>query len=245
MANKDKSELNIKVDFHEVIAGWIHFKIIAGEQSYDGRFSEVYDPIIDLKHWLEAVSTNVQQTSFTFDPEGDDIKFEINRLEYEGNYFVISEPYADGKTYLNVIVNRKQLVKAFYQGIIELSQSEKYHPREWEVCYYKQRLCGDYKVDEAKLLEILKQLKRKELIEKLFEANPMYLIDNKNRESEDPFSGDGTPMKMKISKKYDNWTDKTKEKFIVEIMNLEVSGFCGTKLSEFQSDIIEKYLSEK
>lgn len=247
MAKKDKYAAIVVADFYEAIAGWIHFKIKIGNEVFEQSFSEVFDPIIDLKNWLEAISTNVQQTSFTFDPEGNKIKFDIIKVDNVWADFIISEPYEDDKIHIESTVNRKQLVKAFYWGLVKFSKSKEYNHRKWEVCYYKERLCENLQVDETELLEKLKQLKRIELIEKLFEANPMHQIENFKTNNKVIIDGEEkhiTLMKMDISKDYDNWTEKAKEKLIVETMNKKVSGFCGTKLSEFQSDMIEEYLSK-
>ena len=66
MINRKIITENISVDFYDVDAGWIYFKVKVGEQLFDGRFSEVFDPIMDFKKWLEAIAIGVQQTSFDF-----------------------------------------------------------------------------------------------------------------------------------------------------------------------------------
>ncbi len=239
MGKTNKLITEIKVDFYEVIAGWIHFKIKAEKVIFESSFSYVYDPILDLKYWLKALTTNVQQTSFTFNPEGNEIKFDIVRINYEWDLFIISEPDENGKVFIKTAVNRKQLIKALYEGIINLTQSERYNPNEWEVSFYKENLSKNLNIKEDKLLPYLKILKRQELIEVFFEANPMYEVKSFNQEDIDKSR---KPIKMVIPKDYDNWDNNTKEKYIVEVLNKEVSGFDGVKLSEFKSELIEKYL---
>ena len=69
------------VKFYEVEAGWFRFKLNIGEQFFDGQFSSVFDPILDFKYWLEAISIGVQQTSFRYNPEGNIIEFNFKKID--------------------------------------------------------------------------------------------------------------------------------------------------------------------
>ena len=88
----------MNVEFYEATEGWLWFKISAGDQVFDGRFSEVYDPIMDFKKWLEAIAIGVKQTSFDFDPEGDDVTFDFNRKRLDTEVLTICQPYDDKST---------------------------------------------------------------------------------------------------------------------------------------------------
>lgn len=238
MSKTDKYISEIKLDFYEVVSGWINFRIIVGNFVYEESFSCVFDPIIDLKNWLEALCTNVQQTSFTFFNEIKNIKFDILRFNNDWDYFNISET-CEEEIFVETTVDRKQLVKAFYEGIINLSKSEKYNSKEWEFFYYREILSKNLNIKEDQLLSYLKRLKRKELIKVFYDANPICEVQSFD---EKEMEKSKKPMKMTISKDYDNWDEKSKEKFIVDVLNTKVCGFDGVKLSEFKSEIIEKYL---
>lgn len=101
MINKENKTETVIVDFYNVDGGWIFFKVKVGEQLFDGRFSEVFDPIMDFKKWLEAIAIGVQQTSFEFDPEGNDIKFDIERVCWDREVLTICEPFEDGEVFIN------------------------------------------------------------------------------------------------------------------------------------------------
>ncbi|MBS1538343.1 MAG: hypothetical protein JST20_11420 [Bacteroidetes bacterium] len=67
MDSKSENSTEIlTVDFYEVDAGWLFFTLRVGQQTFEGRFSDIYDPILDLRVWLEAISEGVQQTSFIY-----------------------------------------------------------------------------------------------------------------------------------------------------------------------------------
>jgi hypothetical protein len=223
MTISNKHITKIIVNISEVVAGWIKFRIIAGDIIYEESFSHVFDPIIDLKNWLETLTTDVQQTSFTFNPEGYEIRFSILKSTNH-DCFIISEPYTKEKVFVKTAVNRKQMVSEFYNGILSFVQSDNYNPDEWELKYYKEKLCEDFKMNENQLIRVLVKLRRDELIETIVEANP---------------------MNIEVSKDYNEWDIKSKEVFIKEVLNEKISSYGGVKLSEFKSDIIEKYLDKE
>ncbi len=253
----------IIVDYYEVDGGWICFKVKAGKQVFDGRFSEVFDPLLDFKKWLEAIAIGVQQTSFEFDPEGNEILFDFNRICWDREVLTIREPYEDGDIFIKANVDRKQVVKAFYMGLVNFSQSDKYKPEEWEVEYFKERLCKAMDISEDKLVNQMLDLDRQELMQFLFNADPIYSISfpeakDKNeefnlfaksvvegKESVEEFERVETPMEWNIPNDYDYWSSEKKREFIIECLNEKTEGFSGMKLSEFQSNLIGRYLYEE
>lgn len=252
----------IKVDFYEVDAGWIMFRINAGDQCFDGRFSEVFDPLPDFKKWLEAISIGVQQTSFDYDPEGDEIKFDFKKVCWDREVFSILDPYKNQRIYLKANVNRIQLVKALYLGLIKFYQSDKFISKEWEKEYIKERLCNTLKIGEKELITQMLEFDRKELGEFLFNIDPSYSISfpeakDKNEEcnlfeksviegkdSVKDYEQVETPVEWNIPDDYDYWDKTRKEDFIIECINEETNGYSGSKLSEFRSELIGKYLYE-
>lgn len=263
MINKANKTETILVDFYKVDGGWIYFKVKVGEQLFDGRFSEVYDPIMDFKKWLEAIAIGVQQTSFEFDPEGNDIKFDYERVCWNREVLTIYEPTEDGEVFIKANVNRKQVVKEFYLGLVNFSKSDKYKPAEWEVEYFKERLCEIMKINEDELIRQMLELDRKELNNILFNVNPIDKISfpeakDKNEEfklfaksviegekSVNEFERVETPMGWNIPKDYDYWTSEKKKEFIIECLNEETYGYSGVKLADFHSNLIVRYLYEE
>lgn len=263
MREKPKIDL-LTVDFYEAEAGWLRFKVIAGQQEFKGRFSEVFDPLLDFKHWLEAISIGVQQTSFEFDPEGDEIKFDFERVSWDRTVLTISETYADELILIKANIDRRQMVKAFYLGLLTFASSDKFVSKEWEVEYLKERLCKILKIDEETLIEQLADLDKKELGEILFNADPTYYVSfpeatDKNEEwnmfLQDTIDKDKgtsnelkrveTPAEWSIPDEYNFWTTDKKRGFVIECINETTNGYNGMKIDDFRSTIIEKYLDEE
>ena len=123
----------INVDFQDTISGWINFTIKAGDKMFESMFSCVFDPLLDLKHWLEAIIIGVSQTSFSYDTEGSEFKFDFERNKNNEYLFTFSNyGEEENKIYIEVQVDKKQLVEAFYNSYIEFTLSDRYIQGEWE-----------------------------------------------------------------------------------------------------------------
>ncbi len=131
MKNTDKTE-QVIFKIHTAEAGWLDFTITVGEQSFSDSFSHVFDPLYDLKWWLEDISRNVQQTSFKYDNEGKIIQLDFSFLSSSKKVFTISKPHQDNRVCVQSRVDSKQLVGSFYTEIIEFANSDKYDPHYWE-----------------------------------------------------------------------------------------------------------------
>ncbi|HNQ67960.1 MAG TPA: hypothetical protein PKN32_06260 [Bacteroidales bacterium] len=254
----------ISIEYYKVDTGWIFFKIYADKQSFESRFSEVFDPLPDFKKWLEAISIGVQQTSFEYDPEGTEIKFDFERVCWDREVLTISEAYKDGQIFIKANIDRRQLVKAFYHGLLTFSSTDKFDSEEWEVEYLKERLCKILKIDEETLIGQLADLDKKELGQVFFNADPTYFVSfpeatDKNEEwnmfLQDTIDKDKgtsndlkrveTPAEWNIPDEYNFWTTDKKREFITECINEATNGYNGMKIDDFRSSIIEKYLDEE
>jgi len=254
---------DLTVDFYEVDSGWLFFKLTIGQQTFDGRFSEVFDPLLDFKHWLEAISIGVQQTSFEYDPEGNDIKFDFERVSWDRYELTISEPYEDGEVFIKATIDPKQIVKAFYLGLLTFAASDKFKSEEWEVEYLKERLSKMLDKDEETLIAELAELDKNELGELLFNSDPSYTVSFptakdkseemklfietsvQNKELPDEHSMERKPNEWNIPDDYNFWTTDKKRAFVIECINETTQGYGGTKIDDFRSLIIEKYLDNE
>jgi hypothetical protein len=72
----------LEVEFYDCVVGWLRLKISAGKQCENLSFSHCFDPLPDLKCWLEAIALGVEQTSFSYNPEGSVIKFDFLETAY-------------------------------------------------------------------------------------------------------------------------------------------------------------------
>jgi len=258
-----KEICNVEVEFYDATAGWLCYKITAGYQVFESAFSHVFDPLIDLKIWLEALSIGVQQASFTLNPEGDDIKFDLDRITWESEVLTISEIYDQGEIFINTNVKRNQVVKAFYLGLLNFAASDKFKSDQWEIVLIKERLCEKLKVNETQLINILADLDKKELGEILFMADPSYQVvfptakdtsEEINWFVQETVQGNEThndhirlefPDEWPMPEEYDFWPLSKKTEYIHECINDHTSGYTGTKIKDFRSETIEKYLDKQ
>lgn len=269
METKEIETHEVKIDFNEVDCGWIGYTIEVNNQKRDGQFSVVYDPILDLKYWLEALARGIHQAAFIVDQEGWLMKFDVEKFEgsyhvsentyaiYEQNLFTLSNPEYKNKIYIKQYVNRKQLVSAFYNGLIEFSKSEKFSSEDWEIIELKDIICKKYNINEEVLIKTLLPKTGKELADYLFEESPSYLnyATNMNDDtnqgrlgSEDNSSNTGNAMERNewiIPDDYDNWNENLKRKFINKCLKEQRTSYEGTKIKDLHSEIIENYLNPK
>lgn len=261
MRDNPKKEL-LTVDFYEADVGWLFYKIIAGQQSFEDRFSHVYDPLPDLKCWLEAISIGVQQTSFKYDNEGNHIKYDLERVCWDKEVLTISKAYGNRETFIKANIDRKQMVEAFYNGLLTFAGSDKYIPIDWEVVNLKELLCTVLTLNEDALLELLINFNRNQLGEVLSRADSIFFISNPepaekikawnsflqytiDMVTRDPnaFKNVKTPIYWNIPDDYDVWSTDKKREFVIECIKEKIEGFDGMKIDDFRSPIIEEYLA--
>lgn len=250
----------LEIDFKEVDAGWITLALKLGKQKNDFWFSWVFDPIWDLKHWLEAIAIGVEQCSFKVDCEGFEVKFDLEKISWDKEELRITEIGDYENPYELVgFVDRKQIVAAFYNGLLSFRESKKYSDKhwkqEWEDEYLSERLMKYLKIKNDDLVSYLSELKRQDLKRFLFNTSNNF---EKSKKSLNLFKGE--PVKLKIGLfsvfqkendndndwhipvKYDTWKKGNKEKSIAGYLENRVSNFGGTKISSFRSAIIENYI---
>ena len=256
----NKNIEHLTVNFYEVDAGWLRYKLTVGQQMFDGQFSHVFDPLMDFKHWLEAISIGVPQTSFQYNPEGNDIKFDFEHIAWDKDVLTILEPYKDGEVFIRATIDRQQIVKAFYLGLLTFATSDKFKSEEWEVEYLKERLTKMLDKDEETLIAELAELDKNELGELLFNSDPCYTVSFpsakdkseemklfiessvQSKELPDEHSMKRKANEWNIPDDYNFWETDKKRNFVIECINETIQGYGGTKIDDFRSSIIENYL---
>ena len=220
----NKKKEHLVVDFHEARAGWLYFKIKVDGQEFDGRFSVVFDPLLKLKHWLEAIVVGVEQASFQYDSEGPITKFDFERMGWDKGVFSVSDTYENEKNFIKANVHKQQLIEAFYLGLLTFANSHKYRPKEWEVECIKDRLCSELNVDEETLVRQLLELNRTALGQLLAEFKMPY-------------------TEWCVPSDYDSWTKMEKAEFVLDCINAQTNEYEGTPIDDFCSLIIEEFLN--
>lgn len=249
---------DLNVNFYDVKNGWILYEFSAEKQSLKTRFSDFNYPLQDLKKWLEAISIGVQQTSFQYDDEGKDIKFNFERVTWDRDILTISDPISLKNVYIKIQINKKQVVSAFYNGLLNFASSEKWNSEEWEIKYIHDILCAKLSIDKETLINKLISLDNKELRELIFSANPnFYFSYSKDKniiwnefvqmriKSDDNIIDNEIINEQAIIDTcdlYNNRTPAQKIKFVLTCINCESSSHIGMKISDFKSPIIEKFL---
>jgi hypothetical protein len=122
------------VEYDAAISGCLPFKVTACDQSYYDVMSCYWDPLPDLKKWLESIVIGVQQCSFKYDNEGQIIKFDFKMIWQDHQKICQFSVFWNNKNhlYFRVFVEIKQLVNAFYCATMQMFDSEIYNPKEWE-----------------------------------------------------------------------------------------------------------------
>ena len=220
----------LEIEYYDAEAGWINIRLKAGNKIYEERMSHVFDPLPDLKCWLEAIVIGVEQTSFTFDNEENVIKFDAQRkwINRKKKYLFTIIWEDENRVEFQVLVDKKQMIDAFYSRLVSFYKSDKYNPREWEFHITHNKLCSFLNLDYSQLIDYCAKLSKLKLIELLkgIEANEaVWWI-------EDDYPTD-----------YDAKSFEDKREDMKELFENNANPYDGLSLSDFRSEIIENYLN--
>ena len=125
----------LAVEYYDIETGCMPIRITAGEKEYTDCFSCYWDPLPDLKQWLESIVQDVEQCSFTYDNEGQVITFDYKCLWLDRKkvcQFSVFWKDNNNSLLFKTLAETRQLVEAFYCSLINLYDSDEYNPREWE-----------------------------------------------------------------------------------------------------------------
>jgi len=229
----------LTVNFHEAKAGFIYYNITTGKQTFNNHFSFCFDPLPRLKCWLEAISIGVQQTSFQYDNEGTYIKFDFKNIFWPEEILTISDADEHNHFFIKTKIERRQLVKAFYYGLLTFARSDKYDPKHWELVYLKDELSKALNLEEVHLIPYLAALKKIELEDIIFSDKKLLTASFLPALSDDKGG-------WFIPEEYNFWSTAKKTEFVIWCINEKINyyDFDGMKIKDFRSSIIENYLEE-
>ncbi len=250
----------LKIDFESVQYGLMNFTLTLGEKSFETNFSDVYDPILNFKKWLEAISIGVEQCSFWYDPEGSETKFNFERISYDKEVFTISYYYDDDEIFLSNYVDRRQIVEAFYFGLLNFRNSPKFNKYQWEGNVFSEYLTNLLEIDFETLVSDLSELGRKQLNDWLYKVDPRHLNSASTEREETDLAillkaelssnkktfnrkTDRSEIEWNIPLDYSNWNIDEKRKLVEECLSENCSWHGGTKIEDFKSKIIEDYIN--
>jgi hypothetical protein len=121
---------DLEVEFWTENYGFIFFTLTLGEQTFESRFSDVWDPTRDLRAWLESITTGVEECAFMIQNEGEDTKFNLHNWGNRALFFMGWD-----RDNMNMVeyVNRHQFVKALYTGYLNFFNPDTFSDKKnWD-----------------------------------------------------------------------------------------------------------------
>jgi hypothetical protein len=128
----------LQLHFDECKSGWISLHIEAKGQRLDLQLSHWLDPLPELIAWLEAISSGLARCGWTLCQEGCAVDFDVREQQLDDCMCRVSDPVNlvvhpnYSAPFLELTIERRELVRACYQAIREFATSERYLPDEWE-----------------------------------------------------------------------------------------------------------------
>ncbi len=249
----------VKFTILSISNGWLDFKIKVGKKSFNGSFSAVYDPLLELKKWLTDICDNEKfYTSFSYFNELEAVRFTfVDKISSEE--FIISDAQKVDKIYLKAKVDKFNLISAFYTEIVNYISSEKYHPEQWEKIFVADKITELLNTTSSKMaVDALLNMKPEQVKEVFFVADPFYAFNTKNGKKVNKYFkeflfGDLNFKKHKVifervddfPKKYKKANRKTRKKIIKKLMRrLLVSSYDAQNPEKFRSKKIEKCIKK-
>lgn len=229
--------------FYYVEAGFIQFHVIAGAQAYRTTFSNVFDPIRDLKNWLEALCTGVYECTFYYDEEGPQTLWSYTQVRWDASVFQIKE-YPDGEVLLSCKIERKNLISDIYTAFLELFASDRYDPEEWETVEAWERLFHLTGKTYNELLNDMSVMSREDLNRILSYMNYYKVIKSDRIFSYDELIlTDDDLTNDYLPPDYDALPLSGKRKALKTCLKRYINDYHnGEKVEIFRSDVVNNYL---
>lgn len=226
--------------------GFIYYEIQYGNIFFKNEFDTAFDPMMDLKNWLEEISIGLEnQNTIRIENGGELIHFVFKEVQNKG--FLFLSDYDPDKSIMRIPTTRKEVVRNFYKAVIDFSNSPKYEPEEWETVYLKDKLCKHFGgVSEETLVEILLCMNRENLLKLLFKTKkwsvPYQFKANRIKYIDSHYFANH--FSNSLPKNYDDLSELKKEEIILHWLNQIVNqnNWNGVSLRKFKSEIIEDFL---
>ena len=225
---------------------FIYYEIQYGNIFFKNEFDTAFDPMMDLKNWLEEISIGLEnQNTIRIENGGELIHFVFKEVQNKG--FLFLSDYDPDKSIMRIPTTRKEVVRNFYKAVIDFSNSPKYEPEEWETVYLKDKLCKHFGgVSEETLVEILLCMNRENLLKLLFKTKkwsvPYQFKANRIKYIDSHYFANH--FSNSLPKNYDDLSELKKEEIILHWLNQIVNqnNWNGVSLRKFKSEQIERFL---
>ncbi len=170
---------SLEVRYSPPEVGWLLVSIVANGKEAQFEASELYDPFPDLIAWLEAIAEG-EFPRFLIDQEGTHLQFlTIETTTHRSVRFLLAKvtrkpENEPGNALLDIEVNRRTLVDAFYGNLGRYAKSPDYKRDEWTAISLKQALERSAPLPP---LDVLAQANAATLTKVFWSAWPMYEVN--------------------------------------------------------------------
>lgn len=246
--------LEVQFTGHDI--GFIDFAVRYGNQVVEASASETWDPFPALMAWLESLALGVHECAFLLDPEGPpEICFRATPFGGWGNVkFTLSEYEAEPR--LSVALPRIELVEAFYRAVVDFSESELYHPKQWEAQRLGSAIEQKLGMPPEAWIEQVVTLSRREVQKRIWVIYPECTLPDTSRSPEDlgtleeraemeliDSEDNFIPAYWPLHKDWDNLTMDRRRDDLLNYMSCNFGPYRGMPLRLFRSPLIEDWLA--
>ncbi|MBK8809529.1 MAG: hypothetical protein IPN69_02225 [Acidobacteria bacterium] len=232
-----------EVEYWPTEYDWIGFRITSATKRLRIASGPFYDPLPDLRRWLEAAAIGVNRCSFWFDDEGTEFEFELEHYDRSKSLFRVSHYYRepDEAPLICAFVDRRTLVEAFYRPFFALDGDPQIKAN-WEVRHLSDEVCTELGMTFDETVEYAIGLSSTQLCYLLYKTDS---FDTEERPYDYELVGELVePRNPIIPKDYDSWPPETRRPFIVERLNAKFENY-GTNIRDFRSPIVEAFLGNQ
>lgn len=230
----------LRVEYTFAYYGLIYLEITLDDKYFVTNFSDAYDPLGAFKHWLEAICIGIEQCSFSFDPEGAEIRFDFHRRRWNDGVFTARTEYGD-EVFLSDYVSARRLVEVFYCGFLQMSAATgAFHREKFET--FGKRFKELFGIDEESLIDVLSNLTRRELKKALFSIDPWYYVRERKRDGKTIIAK--RPELFRITKEYDSMPELERRALVKRYLQISTCEYDGAGIDDFRSEIVESFLNE-
>lgn len=245
----------LTVRFGDCDAGWISMWITAKNNRMEVRLSHIYDPIPDLLAWLESITIGVQKCGFSVDEEGSFTYFDAIRSQ-KSMRLKINKSY--GSIKIDLDLTRRELVKEFYESLINFAHSDQYIPSQWETSSLADIVERETGKPVNEWIDFAIHLDRRNLQKQIWRfdpqitQNPLYFEKEFTGSEEELLELTGKNLKEAHGLPYywslNDWEDiknETDRRYYLmeECLSENVISWKGCPLRKMRSPLIENWLA--
>jgi hypothetical protein len=252
-----------KIIITSINNGKLSFSLLSGNQKFITNFIDYYDPIANLRKWIEALVSGEKNAEFKYLTGEEEIIWIFQEINPENGFLELCrQDNSKIKPFLKIYADRNKIVKKIYLAFQNFFNSYEYRSEEWERELLMDRLCKTRQIDKELLLDRLLRMNRVELLQTIFDADPFgefWLPEARDEEENfqmqmEPFKANflwtndnseqiNKTMQKPAKANYDYWSKEEKLEYIEKNLNRFVGNYNAENPAIFQSDIVENYLN--